>query len=752
MPWIAALWSLLAIASAGAAELTPNPDADAKFAQMEKSIVLYRQSPYTIEKALETNEVAGLSLVIIYDGKPAIHRWYGQEIKRKDKKTDAQTIYQCASTSKLVSALGVVTAASRGEVQLDEPVTAFNRAHRDTLLTEWVAKYFKGDTASWADDISLRRLLSHSAGLDLHGIGAAPWLPSKAPLESIILGKSIFKDAAKPIHEPGTQYDYSGGGFTVAEAWLEIATGQKFKDYLKSHVLTPLGMSQSTYETGSTDTPHLAWGCSRGLCLYNVRTLDVKAAGGLLCHPVDYARLVALLMNGGKEYLPGGNGRQLIPATDVAQILSPSRHKDTAQPLVANGAWYGLGTSLSKGVSTADGLSISFNHGGAQQGSSIEFFADRDRKLGIVVMVNGDREWSRQKEQYGGGTLSVAIVRAFKVAFGLANAGGPLQPRCSVDTDCPSDKFCNAGVDFDKNSCEAKKPNNAACAVVGGGHQCASGQCSRYGRCYTADSVAMGGTCYTDAACDGGKCTAVDGARGTCVCQKDGDCQAGLWCNAGLDLARNSCVALKPDNATCDVVGGGHQCASGHCGFGRCYTANSVAMGGTCYTDAACSGGKCSAIDGARGTCVCQKDGDCGTGEYCNAGLDLAKNSCIALKSDNATCDVIGGGHQCASGTCSTYGRCYTAGAVAAGGTCYTDAACSAGKCSAIDGARGTCVCKSDGDCDAGQWCDAGTDTKINACRVKLNAGQSCGKAGSVGNDHKCKSSKCSGFPKYECK
>ncbi len=76
------------------------------------------------------------------------------------------------------------------------------------------------------------------------------------------------------------------------------------------------------------------------------------------------------------------------------------------------------------------------------------------------------------------------------------------------------------------------------------------------------------------------------------------------------------------------------------------------------------------------------------------------------------------------------------------------------GKCNApIGGAtKGTCVCDSDSDCGAGKWCDAGLDAKVNACRTKLNAGQSCGKLGSVGNDHKCKSGQCSGIPKYECK
>ena len=237
------------------------------------------------------------------------------------------------------------------------------------------------------------------------------------------------------------------------------------------------------------------------------------------------------------------------------------------------------------------------------------------------------------------------------------------------------------------------------------------------------------------------------------TCDADIDCDGG-YCDKGVvTVGKNQCVALKADNATCDIAGGSRQCASGTCStYGRCYTKGAVKAGGTCYTDAACAAGKCSAIDGARGTCVCKSDSECEDGTWCNAGLDLAKNSCVPLKPDNATCDIVGGDHQCASGECSAYGRCYTRGAVPAGGTCYTDAACGAGKCSAIDGTRGTCVCQKDGDCGDGQWCDAGLDTKKNACLAKLSAGANCGKAGSVGNDHKCKSGQCSGFPKYECR
>ena len=258
MRWIAAILSLLAFSTARAAELVTSSGADAKFEEIERSIFLYDANPYTIPKAIEKNEVAGLSVVLIHDGKPAVHRTYGYRIQGKEERTTKETVYQCASTSKMVASLGIVTAARKGKLRLDQSLAAFNDEHPGTLLTRWQERFFQGDTAAWPEQITLPRLLSHTAGLAVHSIMAAPWLPSSDPLESILFGRSVFKDAVKPIHEPGTVKEYSGGGYTVAEAWLEIATGAKFKDYLKAHVLDPLGMTRSTFETASEDTPNFA--------------------------------------------------------------------------------------------------------------------------------------------------------------------------------------------------------------------------------------------------------------------------------------------------------------------------------------------------------------------------------------------------------------------------------------------------------------------------------------------------------------
>ena len=313
------------------------------------------------------------------------------------------------------------------------------------------------------------------------------------------LRQEHFQGRGKADPRAGHEYDYSGGGYTVAEAWLEIATGKKFKDYLKEHVLDPLGMTQSTYETGSADTPNLAWGCSRGVCLYNVRTLDVKAAGGLLCHPVDYARVVAL-MHERRQGVPGhGYGHATHPCR------RRQRHAD-AEP--AQGHRQPIRAPPANGTVSAP--SLSDGHVRRRPHHSLQ---PRWRATGLfhrVLRLPGQEgrhrgagqrqpEWTKQREVYGG-----APIR-----WPLSSIQGRLRHRRRGQADeaavqqgwrLRDGRVLRRGHRRRQNKCVPKKADNETCDVVGGGHQCKSGPCAS-AAATRSNSVAMGGTCYVDDAC-----------------------------------------------------------------------------------------------------------------------------------------------------------------------------------------------------------------------------------------------------------
>jgi hypothetical protein len=172
-------------------------------------------------------------------------------------------------------------------------------------------------------------------------------------------------------------------------------------------------------------------------------------------------------------------------------------------------------------------------------------------------------------------------------------------------------------------------------------------------------TTALGLACIHDDECRSGRCSSVAGTSGECVCNDDGDCGSGKFCNMGPDLKRNACESLKADNEACALVGGGHQCMSGHCMMSRCYTPGGVAMGGECYFDDACAKGKCSSADNTRGTCVCKDDPDCGAGFWCDAGTDVKRNACKHKLDKGEVCGTVGElgvGHRCKSGDCKISG------------------------------------------------------------------------------------------------
>ncbi|WNG29749.1 peptidase M19 [Cystobacter fuscus] len=107
----------------------------------------------------------------------------------------------------------------------------------------------------------------------------------------------------------------------------------------------------------------------------------------------------------------------------------------------------------------------------------------------------------------------------------------------------------------------------------------------------------------------------------------------------------------KPDGASC---GGDSQCQSGSCGgcadlVGWCFTPNSKAYGQTCKSDKECTTGRCGAdcYVNPTGTCLCDSDSHCGSGQYCGWGLNSGK--CQNKKSRGSVCSAD---RECQSGTC----------------------------------------------------------------------------------------------------
>jgi hypothetical protein len=204
---------------------------------------------------------------------------------------------------------------------------------------------------------------------------------------------------------------------------------------------------------------------------------------------------------------------------------------------------------------------------------------------------------------------------------------------------------------------------------------------------------------------------AMAGLRGEGACEADSECEDDEFCTVGiLNLARNICKPKLDRGTPCTTK---RQCASDRCSWGICADPDE-----------------------------CQSESDCASGNYCGDPIS-GKRTCKARLVDGQACTKD---DQCTTLKCSEWrpqdgqvsGICYTPSSKLGGESCRIDLECKVGKCNS----NKVCVCKSDGDCKSGYWCDGGADLVENVCKRKLGKGESCGVGVNIG--HRCLSGKCS--------
>ncbi len=154
---------------------------------------------------------------------------------------DSDTLFQAASLSKWITAWGVMTLVEEGKLDLDEPVS--------TYLSRWQLPESPFDNGG----VTLRRLLSHTSGLTdgLGYAGFAPGTPVQTLEASLDQPHSSSPEEDHTIVvgiEPGGQFKYSGGGYSILQLLIEEVTGEAFEGYIQREIFDPLGMERTTYE------------------------------------------------------------------------------------------------------------------------------------------------------------------------------------------------------------------------------------------------------------------------------------------------------------------------------------------------------------------------------------------------------------------------------------------------------------------------------------------------------------------------
>lgn len=293
-----------------------------------------------------------------------------------------ETLFQAGSISKPVSAVGIMELVQAGRLNLDTNINA--------QLQTWKVPQ-NAFTAKHA--VTLRELLSHTAGTTVHGFDGYERGKLVPTLLEVLNGKHPANSAPIRVNlQPGKQFRYSGGGYVVAEQLVLDTVQEPFAEYMQRNVLEPMGMTHSTFEQ---PLPRRLWHQAATATqadgkpypgFWNV--YPEQTAAGLWTTAGDLARFAI--------------GMQRALDGDPNAVISQSTAREMLTPVKAD---YGLGF-----IVTSAGAGSRFGHDGANAGFEADFVMYRNGE-GVAIMTNSDR----------GGQLMPEIYNSIAQEYGWAD-------------------------------------------------------------------------------------------------------------------------------------------------------------------------------------------------------------------------------------------------------------------------------------------------------------------------------------------
>jgi CubicO group peptidase (beta-lactamase class C family) len=349
-----------------------------KIDQVENGLMWFQGGKFvkvnvSLPSRMQQYRVPGFGIAVIDDYEIAWAKSYGVLEQGMSNPVTADSLFAAGSVSKPVSAAAALALVEKGDLRLDEDV--------NTELRSWKVPE---NEFTKKEKVTLRRLLSHSAGLNE---GGAP---------SFAVGEERFTalqtlDAAPPADDaiperrwdpvrveavPGSRFLYSPGGYAIVTVLMEDVENKPFETILEETVLKPLSMHSSTFEEPLP--PRLLKRATaehkKGEPLAGKRRyFPGLAAGGLWSTPTDLAKFAIEIMSCWR-----GTSHKILAEASVREMLTCQVGHYASKP-----GGQGLGFWVQ-----GQGKGIVFSHKGGTYGSSCQLVAFPAVGQGAIMMAN----------------------------------------------------------------------------------------------------------------------------------------------------------------------------------------------------------------------------------------------------------------------------------------------------------------------------------------------------------------------------
>jgi CubicO group peptidase (beta-lactamase class C family) len=340
---------------------------DAVLADVDQTMENYRLDAH----------IPGMVWGIVQDGRLVHVRGAGVQDLDSQRPVTPDTLFRIASMTKAFTALSILKLRDEGKLALDTPAEAYVPE-----LRGW--KYPTEDSPK----IRVRELLTHTAGF----VTDDPWGDRQTPLPEDDFTR-MLRDGVPFTRPPATAMEYSNFGYALLGRIIANVSGQPYKDFVRTLLFAPLGMTATGYDVAAAPPERRALGYRWEDNAWQLEPTMAHGAfgamGGIQTSANDYAKWVGYLLSAWPPRDGADNGpvrrssvRELAQGLNYPVVIQrPGSSGATACRLAST---YAMGFSFAVDCE----LGRTLSHGGGYPGYGSHVLLMPDYGVGIFALAN----------------------------------------------------------------------------------------------------------------------------------------------------------------------------------------------------------------------------------------------------------------------------------------------------------------------------------------------------------------------------
>lgn len=334
---------------------------------------------------------AGIVTLVAHQGRVANLNAVGVQDLEQQTPMRTDTIFQVASMTKPVTAVGIMILVEEGLLALTDPVEKHLPHFANIQLAEKREGKEVESIRRPARKLTIRDLLTHTSGM---GSGYPPGFEDLFDKRDHTLAEAVAAFPQRRLEfEPGTRWGYSNMGIATLGRIIEVVAGQRYEEFIAARIFQPLGMVDSHFFVPESKHPRIATiykladdKLARAeVDLYRTGAKYPALEAGLYSTAPDLFRFYQMMLNGGVF------NKQRILSRHAVELMTRV-HTGELPAGFAPGVGFGLGWSVVRNVEGMFRLNAigTYGHGGLWRTYG---FVDPQKELvGVILLqrVSGD--------------------------------------------------------------------------------------------------------------------------------------------------------------------------------------------------------------------------------------------------------------------------------------------------------------------------------------------------------------------------